>query len=447
MNKLSKSPAIDRTAPARHGRRSVFAALLTLATALAAPLAASPSTAHRDAVTEWNLAFEATLAAPAERGPRVPVRTLAIMHAAMFDAINGIERRYEPLHVEASPPPGASAEAAGIQAAYTVLSALRGSHQAAWDDQLAASLAKLPGAPGNARSIARGRAWGEAVAEAIIAWRASDGTTTVLPPFVGSTDAGYWRHEPLGGAPTAGYVNLAVEPFLLEDPSVYDPGPPYGYADRAAGLASAAYAADVSDVEARGGATSIVRTAEELDAALFNDACDVASLNGLLRSRVGPQAKLVDSARGFALFNMAAFDATVVFFRAKYNHAFWRPFQAINYADEDNNANTEPDVTWQPYLATPPHPEYPSAHVTLFTTLLRIAERLYGDAGPVELVAAASVHHAGGVRSYESLDAVSELTVQARVWIGYHFLQTGLVSQIVGRAIGDDIVDNYLQSR
>ena len=425
--------------------RALLAALIVLVMPLLNPAVAAA--AHRNVVADWNEAVEATLAVPAERGPRVPARTLAIMHAAMFDAANGIERKYEPLHVTDQPPPGANAEAAAIQAAYTVLTALRGAHQAAWDHRLAHTLANLPGAPGNNQSIARGRAWGESVAHAILAWRAADGTNTVLPPFVGSTDAGYWRHAPLGSSPTAGYVNLAVVPFLLDDPAVYDPGPPYGYANRSDGLSSAEYAADVNDVEARGGVTSAVRTAEELDAALFNDACDVASLNRLLRSLVGTQTKLVDSARSFALFNMAAFDTTVVFFRAKYNHAFWRPFQAINYANEDNNAATEQDANWAPYLSTPPHPEYPSAHVTLFTALLRVADRLHGTGGPVELTAAASAFHPGGVRVYDSLEAVSDLTVQSRVLIGYHFLQTGLVSQIVGRAIGDDIVDDYLQER
>ena len=420
--------------------------VLTFAGLAAGPVSAASDDSYRDVVTDWNAAFVGSLVAPTEHGPRVPVRTLAIMHAAMFEAINGIERKYQSLHMTDPAPPGADSEAAAIQAAYTVLSQLRGgANQAAWDAQLAASLTALPGIQGNSQAIARGRAWGDTVANAIIAWRASDGSTTVLPPFVGSTDAGYWRHAPLGASPTAGYANLATMPFLLSDPSVYDPGPPYGIANRADALASADYAADVNDVQIRGGKTSAVRTAEQLDEALFNDACDVAGLNGLLRSLLHPKTRLVDNARTFALFNMTAFDTTVVFFRAKYNHALWRPFQAINFADEDNNPATEQDAAWQSYLPTPPHPEYPSAHVTLFTSLLRVAALLEGDSGEVELTAAASAFHPGGTRSYASLAAISDLAVQARVWIGFHFLQTGEVSQVIGLAIGDDIVENYLQ--
>jgi len=117
--------------------------------------------AFADAVTDWNAALESTLimppASPNERGPAVPARTYAILHAAMFDAVNGISRRYEPLHVTNAAPPGARANAAAIQAAYTVLMALRPANQAVWDAQLVTSLAALAGSAGNSESIARGR--------------------------------------------------------------------------------------------------------------------------------------------------------------------------------------------------------------------------------------------------------------------------------------------------
>jgi hypothetical protein len=403
--------------------------------------------AFADAVTDWNLAFEKSLAAPAERGPRVPVRTLAIMHAAMFDAVNGIEQKYEPLHVTLAAPPGARVEAAAIQAAYTTLSVLRPGSQARWDAQLQVSLAGVPGTGGNSQSIARGREWGMTVANAIIAWRATDNSVPnpPLPAFVGSTAAGYWRHAPLGASATAGYANLVTVPFLIAKPAAFDPGPPYGQVDRAVALTTAGYAADVNDSKARGGATSAVRTAEQLDAALFNDACDIASHNGLLRSLGHQNARLVDNARAFALLNMTAFDTGIIFFRAKYNHALWRPFQAINFADADNNPATVQDAAWTSYLATPPHPEYPSAHVTLFTSMLRVIERLRGDPGNHSLTTAPSAFHPGGTRTYASLTTISNVTAQSRVYIGYHFLETSLVSQVIGREIGDHVVDGFLR--
>ena len=410
-------------------------------------LSAALTTAMADAITDWNTAFENSLLVPSQRGPSVPTRALVIMHAAMFDAVNGIERKYEPFHVTDDVPNGARAEAAAIQAAYTVLSTLRPTSQAAWDEQLAASLAAVPGDPGAAQSIARGREWGTTVANAIIAWRSTDGSTTVLPPFVGSTAAGFWRHAPLGASPNAGYVSTIAVPFLLEDPMAFDPGPPYGFANRADALASAAYAADVNEIKARGGVTSAVRTAAELDEALFIDAADVAGFNRLLRSKLHPHARLVDNARTFALFNLGAYDAAMVFFRLKYHHALWRPFQAIRYANEDNNPATNPDVTWTSYLPTPPHPEYISAHVTLFTTMVRIAARLEGDDGAVEFTAAASAAYPGGTKTFESLAAISDACAAARVNIGFHFRETTAISQVVGREIGDEIVDNHLLPR
>jgi hypothetical protein len=404
-------------------------------------------TARADAVTDWNTAFENSLLAPAQRGPAVPTRALAIMHAAMFDAVNGIERKYEPLYVTADAPGGARSEAAAIQAAYTVLTALRPTSQAAWDAQLAASLAVLPGHSGSAQSISRGRTWGTTVANAIMAWRSTDGSTAVLPPFVGDTSAGFWRHAPLGASPTAGYVNTAAVPFLLENPLAFDPGPPWGFANRTEVLASATYAADVNEIKARGGAASAVRTAAELDEARFLDACDVCGLNGLLRSLVRPHARLVDNARAFALLNMGAYDSALVFFRFKYKYALWRPFQAIRYADEDNNAATDKDAAWASYLPTPPHPEYPSAHVTLFTTMEHIVARLAGDCGEVNLTAAASAFYPGGTKSFESLAAISEACADARVNVGFHFRDTGETSRILGRAIADEIVENNLLPR
>jgi hypothetical protein len=395
---------------------------------------------HADAVTDWNAALEATLQNPSERGPRVPGRILAILHVAMFDAVNGIERKYEPCHVTTGAPPGARAEAAAIQAAYTVLSALRPAYQSVFDAQLQLSLAGIPGHQGDSQSIARGRAWGLEVANRILAWRANDNSSAVLPAFVGSTAAGFWRHAPLGAAPTAGLANLVTVPFVLPDQLMFDPGPPYGQANRADALKSALYAQDVNELKARGGAISTVRTAEDLAHALFNNACDQAGLNRLLGTLVSPQDKLLDNARRFALLNIAWFDAGVMLFRAKYKYNFWRPFQAINFADEGQNPAITQDTAWTSFLPTPSHPEYPSAHTTLFTACCQIMTRLVGDSREVELTAASFAP-----RTYANLAAISEAAVEGRINLGFHFRDTDEVSQIMGRAIADYVVDHGLR--
>jgi hypothetical protein len=410
--------------------------LALLATGLIAGLRVS----RADAVTDWNAAFESTLQPVTERGPRVPNRPLAIMHVAMFDAVNGIERKYEPCHVADAAPPGARAEAAAIQAAYTALSALRPAHQSTWDAQLASSLAALAGQQGDSQSIARGRAWGVEVAQKIIAWRANDNSSAVLPTFVGETTAGFWRHAPLGAAPTAGYANLVTVPFVMPNQAMFDPGPPWGIANRTQALASALYAVDVNEVKARGGSTSTTRTAEDLDHALFNHASDLASFNRLLRSLVPAQDKLLENARRFALLNVTFFDTGIMLFRAKYTYALWRPFQAINHANEGANAAIIQDSAWTSFLPTPSHPEYPSAHVTIFSAVCEILARMVGDSREIELTAPPFAP-----RTYARLSDIADAAVDARVNLGFHFRDTGEVSRVMGRAIGDYIARNALQ--
>jgi hypothetical protein len=399
-------------------------------------------TTRADVVTDWNQTFASTLQNPSERGPRVPHRTWAILHVAIFDAVNGIDRRYTPCHVTDLAPPGARAEAAAIQAAHTVLSNLRPAYQTVWDAQLQASLAALPGYAGDSESIARGRWWGGHVANAILAWRATDGSNAVLPPFVGSTAAGFWRHAPLQNSPTSGYETLATVPFLLPNQLVFDPGPPYGHASRAQALLDPLYAADVNEVKLRGGVQSAARSAEDLEHALFNNACDLGSLNRLLCTLTPAHNRLVENSRRFALLNIAFFDARVMLFRAKYTYALWRPFQAIRYADEGQNPGIVQDPLWTSYLPTPPHPEYPSAHVTLFAAMGAIITRLVGETGAVEVTAPGFAP-----RTYASVEAIIDATVEGRIDIGYHLRDTNEASKIMGRAIGEHLAQHGLAPR
>lgn len=164
----------------------------------------------------------------------------------------------------------------------------------------------------------------------------------------------------------------------------------------------------------------------------------------MLRSKLHPHARLVDTAREFAVVNMTTWDAFVVVFHIKYHHALWRPLQAINYADEDNNVATDKDPTWTSKIPTPSHPEYPSAHVTLYTATLCAIARLEGESGAVDLTAPTSPFYPGGTKTFESLAAISDAGIEARVNIGFHFHSTGDVSQILGREIGDYVADHAL---
>jgi len=172
---------------------------LELCLAVVALVIAMSSFARADVVTEWNQNAQQALLT-AKTSPVVSTRVLAIMHVAMFDAVNGIERRYTPIHVDFDAPPGASRRTAAIQAAYATLVKLFPSQKSTLDAQRDASLNSIASeeAVENSQSIARGIEWGQQVADDILAWRRTDGFTPAPPPFFGGTDVGQWRPTPPG---------------------------------------------------------------------------------------------------------------------------------------------------------------------------------------------------------------------------------------------------------
>jgi len=324
-------------------------------TALLFATLVSYSHARADAVTDWNAALEAAQKVSAQASS-TQSRSGAILHAAIFDAVNGIAKKYEPYHVAETAPAGASESAAAVYAAYTVLVALYPTpftQRAAFDAQLATSVAALTG---SAQSIADGRAWGENVAQQILAWRAKDGFSTTAS-FVGSDATGVWRNTTTPGNSGVNAQFPKMVPFAMSSPWQFRPGPPFGSADRLAALATAAYAADLNEVKSLGSATSTTRTAEQTELAKFWQSLDIADQNRALRSLVSPKAALVDNARLFALAALACADASIAGYDAKYAYAFWRPVTAIRLADTDNNAATDADPAWTPLLTTPVHPE------------------------------------------------------------------------------------------
>jgi hypothetical protein len=164
--------------------------------------AAFAAEAPTDQVTIWNqVLFRAALIGGTS--PLVITRVAAIVQSAVFDAVNGIDRRYAPIHVSASGSIGASHDAAAVQAAYATLVVLYPLQKSTLDAQRAVSLTSI-GTRDSSAAIADGIAWGQAVADAILAWRSTDGFTPAPPPFVGGIGVGQWRPTPPAFAPGAG---------------------------------------------------------------------------------------------------------------------------------------------------------------------------------------------------------------------------------------------------
>jgi hypothetical protein len=409
-----------------------YRGLLGLALVNILHLAAPPS-ATADVVLDWNtIAIQAMQTAPAVPGP-LQSRYLAIVHAAVFDAVNGIERRYTPIHVTADAPAGASRQAAAVEAAYTALIHLRPAAQhAGLAAHRQASLAGIvgKGALENSESIRRGLAWGQQVAEAIWDWRRDDQIDLPAPGFVGGLLVGQWRPtprpNPAGGPELPGLPMVAplmgyIEPFGLKDPVTgssvtieFRPlGPPP--------LSSPEYANDVNEVKRIGAANASLqdRSATQTQSAMFWGGAAASVWNRAASSAAHARhTTLSENARLFALLNIAGADALIVAWEAKRFYEFWRPITAIRLADTDGNDQTVTDPNWTPLLVTPAYPEYYSGHQSVSGSASAVLTAFFGDAMPVE---AFSESLPGVVFRWPNFAAAADDALIARIFAGIHY--------------------------
>ena len=392
-----------------------------------------------DMVTDWNEHLEKAAKVAAQLPP-VEARVCATMHAAIFDAVNGIVRKYEPYFVSEAPPHGARPEAAAAQAACTVLKALYPAQAATFDAELADSLTSLPGHQGNAQSIQRGLIWGEHVANLILDWRSHDHFSETVPDYYGGTDPGEWRSLPTGtfldGALPAVLPQFRyVVPFAMTSQDQFRPGPPPE-------LTSQVYADDVNEVEDLGRVDSTSRTDDQTQLARLWQAVSFVDLYRGVRGTLPPDATLVENARLFALLGFEVCDAMIAVFDAKYTYNFWRPYHAIRLADTDGNPGTIADPTWTALILAPRHQEYPSAHAIGTGAFMRILEHELGDENEFVL---SSPGYPSFTWTFERFSDVAAQVKRARVWAGIHYHNSTEVGGAMGIALADYIVDNFLR--
>jgi PAP2 superfamily len=394
------------------------------------------SNSRANMVTDWNETAEVVIRASTP-SPPIQIRALAIVNAAIYDAVNGIARSYQPYFVTDAAPPGARKEAAVAQAAFTALIGLFPAQAPLLQERLAESLARIPGYGRGSQSIARGRAWGEHVAQAVLAWRATDGLSTMVPPYFGGFGPGQWRSIPDGTLPGALPQYAMLVPFTMSNSSQFRPGPPPA-------LVSPQYAADVNEVKAIGRVDSAIRTESQTELSLLWAAISPVDQNAVARSVAPLRYALVDTARFFALINFAACDGMIAGFDAKYHYGFWRPFHAIRLADTDGNPATEPDPLWTSLIPAPNHPEYISTHSTVTGASMRVLALLLGDETPFTVSSPALP---GVTATYQRFsDAAVEVGL-SRIWGGIHFRTACEVGRGVGESIADQAVTNYLLPR
>ena len=404
--------------------------------------AAQWSDENADQVLEWNQIFVDTLIAT-NTANSSSQRLGAIVHTAIFDAFNGIERRYTPIFVEDTAPAGASRRAAVIAAAYTALVALFPSRQAALDDRYAASLAALSddGEDGG-QSGDRGIAWGTEVALAVLDWRATDGFSTPQPPFNGGLAVGQWRPTPPRFGPMSAQGLAFTAPFALLNTAQLLPPPPRG-------LATATYTDDFNAVKALGRKTGSSRTTDQTALAVFwegnasvhwNQAANqIARANHLSMSA---------SNRLLALLNVTMADTAFTtwsgkrFYGGIASEVTWRPVTAIPLADDDGNPDTVADIDWLPLIDTPSHPEYPAGHPSLNGAAATVLLSHFADDQVFTLTTPGQPS-----RTYSSIARARMDGNNARVWGGMHYPSTVALSDAEGAAISAYIDLNAMQKR
>src|SRR5262245_3689049 len=311
----------------RQSFHPIGAALLLFVIASCAALS---TIARADAVIDWDVIAFKVVEDSGKFGPATSC-DIAMAHLAMHDALNAIDRRYNPYVYDAVAPRGASPAAAIAAAAHGVLVVRIPNQKTALDDALASALASIPEGKAKAAGIAIGRA----AAAAIIARRAADGSNVVLS-FTAGSEPGVWRPIPPDFAPAIGVGFGQVEPFTMSSSTQFGP-PPAAYFD----LSSPEYTADYKEVKRIGGAGSKARTAEQSQIARFWYEPSPGVHIRLARKLVESQKlNLWDSARLFALLHLACADSLIAGYDAKYRYNFWRPVTAIRNGADDGNPQT-----------------------------------------------------------------------------------------------------------
>jgi PAP2 superfamily len=380
-----------------------------------------------DVIADWN--EKAVNAGNTARVGNFPTaRNIAMVHLAMFEALNSIEPRYTPYRARLSADPDASREAAAASAAHAVLVRVYPEQAPELDKALQASLSAVTDGSPKTHGVQIGQQSGAA----ILAERSNDGldAPNTYRPF---TVAGKYVPTVL----PIGSSVVGVKPFSLKSGNQLRPPAPYS-------LKSTQWVKDFNEVKRMGAKAGSGRTAEQTDIARFWELTGPATYNPVVRQlSVAKGLDILDNARLFALFSMATADASIAIFDAKYTYNFWRPVTAIRNADLDGNNATERDPTWEPMIATPMHPEYPCAHCISQGSAASVLEAFFGDAVPTFTMMSTTAP--GVTRKFSRLsDYVTEV-VNARVYDGVHYRTSGEVGAAMGRKNGQYAVQNYLK--
>jgi len=379
-----------------------------------------------DVILQWNEQVVAT------GGPQLQ-RTLAMVHIAVFDAVNAIEPRYRPYLRLAAPSAGTSIDAAAAGAAHGVLTRLFPDQRQPLAAALARSLSAVPDGPIEDDSVRYGDAAAQAIYDARLDDRILLPDTAISPR---STPGAYQltaEHEQSINTRAREWV-----PFALASASQFRPGGPPA-------LTSREYARELAEVRDIGGLAGTRRSSDEEQIARWHSEQGYVQLNRVARAEAATDGRdVLDHARLFALLNVAIADAFTGVFDAKYTYGFWRPVTAIRRADGDGNNGTEPDVVWSPFRPTPPHPEYPSAQAAVLFAGARVLTTYFGPSHAFETTSR-SVPDAS--RRYDNFEAFAKEGGESRILAGVHFRTSINDGRTMGERIADWVLEHRLQEK
>ncbi len=404
--------------------------------------AALVTTVRADAVTDWNaIAVQASLTAggppgPAARVGPTSVGDIAMVSAAVYDAVQAIEGEYQPYYVDI---PGATGSPVGAtaRAAHDVLAHHYPAQAAAlgvtYQNYLISNgiLITDPGIEVGARAAA-----------GIIRLRACDGRfpDPPPPPFVGSTDIGKWRPTPPANAPMLGVWMASASPFLLLRPTQFR-------ADEPPSLDSRRYSRDYNEVKRLGSLNNSDRTPEQTDMAQFWAGNFGVMMNKLLRDiSLAEVDNIADSSRLFALANMAQADAIYTAWNDKLHYNMWRPITAIQNGDADGNPRTVGDPAWNSLIASPPYPDYISgANSITAATVYSLAHFFGKDKMAFSVTTTNTGPTNQDTREYTRFSEVADEVVEARILLGIHFRFADTAARDLGRNVAAFGHRNYFR--
>jgi len=357
------------------------------------------------------------------------------MHAAIYDAVNAIDRTHRPYLVRLSGVPrSASRDAAAVAAAHQVLVALYPAFKATLDAELQQSLAEIP----DGHDKIEGIRIGQTVANRVLALRSNDGSSAQPIAYVFGTAPGDYQSTPPNFPPQPQLTHWSrVTPFALQSANQFRPGPPPA-------LTSDSYSDALNQIKFLGIVDSTTATSDEaLTGRFWNGAIqnywnEISQTVSLANSLTTAQ-----NARLFALLNLSFADGVIAFYDAKYTYNFWRPVTAIRAADADNNSETVADPNWLPEAGkTAPDPSYPGAHAVISAAGAEVLISFF-ERDRFEFNVTSEVLP-GVERSFTSLSSAAEEATLSRIFAGQHFRFDLTTGQRQGREVADFVLDNFL---